>query len=81
MEPVLHRKRIIHVCLAIVFILAHQPFAHGADEDTLPWKISADRITHQQEPEKIIAEGSVILQQYEEDTPTGLAIEADRIQY
>jgi LPS-assembly protein len=81
LEPVLHRKRIIHVCLAIVFILAHQPFAHGADEDTLPWKISADRITHQQEPEKIIAEGSVILQQYEEDTPTGLAIEADRIQY
>ena len=81
LKPVLHCKRIIHVCLALVFILACRPFAHGAEEDTLPWRILADQITHQQEPEKIIAEGSVILQQYKEDTPTGLEIKADSIQY
>jgi len=81
LKPVLHCKRIIHVCLALVFILGCRPFAHGAEEDTLPWRILADQITHQQEPEKIIAEGSVILQQYKEDTPTGLEIKADSIQY
>jgi LPS-assembly protein len=81
LKPVLHRKRIIDVCLVTVFILALLPFAHGAEEDSLPWKISADQITHQREPEKIIAEGKVLLQQYKEDTPTGLELEADRIQY
>jgi LPS-assembly protein len=81
LKPVLHRKRVIAVCLATVCILAHLSSAHGADEDSLPWKISADQITHQQEPEKIIAEGTVILQQYKEDTPSGLEIKADRIEY
>jgi len=81
LKPVLHCKRILHVCLAAVFILAPLSFAHGADEDPLPWKISADQITHQQEPEKIIAEGRVVLQQYKEDAPTGLEITADRIEY
>ncbi len=81
LKPVLQPKKIIHVCLVTVFILVHLPFAHGADEDPLPWKIYADQITHQQEPENILAEGRVILQQYKEDTPTGLEIEADRIQY
>ena len=69
------------VCLVTLFILALLPFAHGAEEDSLPWKISADQITHQREPEKIIAEGKVLLQQYKENTPTGLEIEADTIQY
>jgi LPS-assembly protein len=81
LKPVLHRKRILHVCLAAVFTLAHLSFARGADENSLPWKISADRITHQQKPEKIIAEGRVILQQMKEETPTGLEIKADRIEY
>ena len=81
LKPFLQRKRIIHVCLVTVFILVHLPFAHGTEEDSLPWEISADQITHQQEPEKIIAEGRVFLQQFKEDTPTGLEIEADRIQY
>ena len=82
LKPVLLCCRPIHVCLTAVFILMHLPFvAHGAEEESLPWKISADRITHQQKPEQIIAEGTVILQQYKEDTPTGVEIEADRIQY
>lgn len=81
LKPVLLRKRIIHVGLAIVFILAYLPFAHGAEEESLPWKISADKITHQQKPEKIIAEGEVNLQQYKEGTPTGVEIAADVIQY
>jgi LPS-assembly protein len=75
------KKMNICFCLAAVFILVHLPLAHGAEEDSLPWKISADQITHQQEPEKIIAEGRVILQQFEDDAPTGRQIEADRIQY
>ena len=81
LEPVLLRRRITHVGLAIMFILAPLPFAHSADKGSLPWEISADTITHQQEPEKIIAEGEVILQQYKEDAPTGFKITADRIQY
>ena len=81
LKPLRQRFRLIHLCLITVFILAHLHLAHGADEDSLPWKISADQITHQQKPEKIIAEGKVILQQYRADTPTGLAIEADMIQY
>jgi LPS-assembly protein len=81
LKPVLHHFWIIQAALVIIFILAHQPFAYGANEDTLPWKISADQITHQQEPEKITAEGRVILQQYKQDTPTGVEVEADRIQY
>jgi len=71
----------IIVCLAAAFILAFHVFALGADESPLPWSISADRITHQQEPEKIIAEGAVILQQYKDNSPTGLEIRADRLQY
>ncbi len=82
LRPALQRMKIILTCLAAVFILVHLTFvAHGADGDSLPWEISADRITHQQEPEQIIAEGNVILQQYKENMPTGVAIEADRILY
>ena len=62
-------------------MLASLPFAYGADEAPLPWKITADRIIHEQEPEKVIAEGNVFLQQYKDDSPSGLEIEADRIQY
>ena len=47
LKPALKSIKIIHVCLVTVFILAHLPFAHGADEDSLPWKITADQITHQ----------------------------------
>lgn len=67
--------------LAAIFILAFQPGVAAGAEDFLPWQISADQITHQQNPEKIIAEGGVILQQYRDETPTGLKIEANRIQY
>ena len=81
MKPVLNLKRILQVCLSAVFILAHLSFAHGAEENSLPWEISADQITHQQKPEKITAEGKVVLKQFREDTPTGLEIKADRIDY
>jgi len=77
----LQLKRLIYACTVTALLLAFVPSTHGEDEKSLPWKISADRITHQQKPEKIIAEGKVLLQQYEGDIPTGLVIEADRIQY
>ena len=82
MKPAVQRIKIIPICLTAVFILLHPPVvATGADADSLPWAISADRITHQQEPEQITAEGDVILQQYKQDVPTGIEIEADRILY
>ena len=81
LRPALQSKWIIHICLVTFFILAFQAVVLGAEEDSLPWEITADHITHQQEPEKIIAEGNVHLQQFKEDTPTGLEIKADRIQY
>jgi LPS-assembly protein len=80
LRTVLHLKRIIYICTAAA-LLAPLTFAYGEDEAPLPWEITADRITHQQKPEKIIAEGSVFLQQYKEGVPSGMRIEADRIQY
>jgi lipopolysaccharide assembly outer membrane protein LptD (OstA) len=62
-------------------LLASIAFSFGAEDAQLPWEISADRITRQQTPEVIIAEDNVLLQQYKNDSPTGLAIEADRIEY
>jgi len=82
LRPALQRMKIILTCLPAVFIMVFLPFvAHCADGDSLPWEISADRITHQQKPEQILAEGNVILQQYKENVPTGVEIEADRILY
>jgi LPS-assembly protein len=80
LRTVLQLKKIIHI-FAIVALLAPLALAHGADEDPLPWEVTADQITHEQEPEKIIAEGKVFLQQYKGDSPTGLKIEADRALY
>ncbi len=81
LNSALQLKKILQICLGAAFILAHTPCSHGAEDGPLPWEIFADRITHEQKPERIIAEGSVILQQFREDAPTGLQIEADRIQY
>ena len=80
-RTVLQLKRIIHICTVAAIMLAYQTFAYGADEAPLPWEITADRITYQQKPEKIIAEGDVFLQQYKGSSSSGLEIEADRIQY
>ena len=80
LRNVLQLKKIIHV-FAIAALLAPMTFAYGADEAPLPWEITADSITHEQEPEKVIAEGNVLLQQFLGESPGGLKIEADRIQY
>lgn len=81
-KPVLSGSRSINICLAALVIpmLLSSP-AFGAEEDRMPWQVSADRIIHQQNPDKLIAEGSVILQQYRDGEPTGLEIEADTILY
>jgi len=82
LKPVLPGARHIQVFLITVVIFLYVPFdALGAETDSLPWKISADQITHRQEPEQIIAEGEVILQQFQENEPTGIEIKADRILY
>ena len=86
LRTVLQLKRIIHI-FTVAALLASLTLAYGADEAPLPWKITADRITHEQKPEKIIAEGNVFLQQYEgeipdkDEIPSVLEIKADRIQY
>ena len=80
LRTVLQLKRTIHIFTAAA-LLASLTFAYGADEAPLPWKISADRIIHEQDPEKIMAEGNVFLQQYKGEIPSGLEIEADRILY
>lgn len=81
MKPVLPNNKILLAYLVAFIILAYHSSIYGADENSLPWRISADQITHQREPQKFIAEGKVILQQYRGDTPTGLEIDADRILY
>ncbi|MFC1826485.1 hypothetical protein ACFLZQ_00945, partial [Thermodesulfobacteriota bacterium] len=81
LRTVLQLKRIIHIFTVAAALLASLTIAYGADETRLPWEITADSITHEQDPEKIIAEGNVFLQQQKGDIPSGLEIEADRIQY
>jgi LPS-assembly protein len=81
MRPFLQRKRLIYIFIITALLAAYVSFVYGADENSLPWKISADSIILQQKPTKITAEGEVLLQQYKGETPTGFAIEADRIQY
>jgi LPS-assembly protein len=81
LTPFLQGKRLIYPLLVTALLMTFVPPAHGGDEKSLPWEISADHITHLQEPGEIIAEGEVFLRQYAGDTPTGLTIEADRIQY
>ena len=81
LKTILQLKRIIITCTVTAIMLVSLTLSYGADEAPLPWKITADRITHEQEPEKVIAEGNVFLQQYKNDLLTGLEIEADRIRY
>jgi LPS-assembly protein len=71
-------------CAAAVFYFVFPHPATAQDLGSVPWKISADRLTHTSKPEKIIAEGNVILQQNggSEAPPQGsLQIKADRIEY
>ena len=80
LRTVLLLKRTIHICTTVA-LLASFALAYGAEDTPLPWEISADRLTRQQDPEKIIAEDNVLLQQYKDGSPTGLAIKADRVEY
>ena len=67
--------------LAAFFVFTPLSPVHGGDEESLPWEITADRMTRQKEPEQITAEGNVVLKQYQEGSPTGLAVEAETVQY
>ena len=80
-SPLLQRKKLKYASIVPALLLAFLSTVYGANENYLPWEISADRITHEQKPEKIIADGEVRLKQYKGNIPTGLAIEADRILY
>src|SRR5210317_1821586 len=80
LRTILQLKKIIHI-FTIALLLLPLASAHGADEAPLPWEVTADQIIHHQEPEKIIAEGNVFLEQYQGDSPSGFKIEADRILY
>jgi LPS-assembly protein len=79
LRTVLQLKRTILYTAAV--LLTPTIFAYGADDPLLPWEVSADHIVQQQNPEKILAEGNVFLRQFKDDSPTGLEIKADRIQY
>ncbi len=80
LRTALQLKRTIIICTVTALLVSLTP-SYGAGEDQLPWEITADRITHEQDPEKVIAEGNVFLQQYKDDSPTGLEIKADKIRY
>jgi LPS-assembly protein len=67
--------------LAAFFVFTPLSPVHSGDEESLPWEITADRLTRQKKPEQITAEGNVVLKQYQEGSPTGLAVEAETVQY
>jgi len=81
LRTVLHRAYPLFICLTLAVTLVVPTLASGNGDTSLPWRITADKLVHQQAPEKIQAEGNVLLQQYKGDVPTGLKIEADTIQY
>ena len=45
------------------------------------WELSADRLTHEQEKDRIEASGNVILKELGKEHPHGVEINADRINY
>jgi len=60
-------------------VLKLQP-AGAVDYLASPWQISADRLTHLRTPEKVVAEGSVLLERKLAPGPP-MTIEADWLQY
>ncbi len=66
-----------------IILLFPQPFFVFAAEEqpaTL-WEITADEITHEKKTDSIIAKGSVVIKQHEEQTPDSMVIQADWIKY
>lgn len=54
----------------------------GAEEVApTPWQISADRLTHNREPQEVVAEGNVLLERPQSVQGQQMEIQADRIRY
>ncbi len=69
----------------VPFFLATPAWALGPDRQsldllTVPWQISADRITHYKDPDRVVAEGHVVLTHNQPGT-LPLTIEGDWVQY
>jgi LPS-assembly protein len=81
LQPLSIPARILSICL-IGVISGSLSSASANDElQSTPWKLSADRLTHQQEPQKVVAEGEVVLEQVRQDTTSPVTLKADRIEY
>jgi len=65
---------------ALLFIFPlHTPAADRLS--ATPWEIAADRISYQQEPKGVVAEGNVFVKQQEPAAAEKLIIRADRLYY
>ena len=46
-----------------------------------PWEITADRITRQSNPQRIVGEGNVVLERVEQEGISGMLLKADWVEY
>jgi len=53
----------------------------AGDANSLPWEITADRITRQLNPQIVIGEGNVVMQRIEGEGGSGLVLKADWVEY
>lgn len=77
----IQKNTVVAICAAAVFFFLP---AQAQELDSTPWEISADRLSHTRTPEKIVAEGNVVLQQDTSNAAAAkdsLRIRADRIEY
>ena len=63
------------------FLLIGASPSSAVDAGSLPWEITADRMTRQQNPQVVIGEGNVVMKRVEEGEGSGLVLKADWIEY
>ena len=66
---------------SVLCLLIGSTLSLAADASSLPWEITADRITRQLKPQIVIGEGSVVMKRVEGEGGSGLVIKADWVEY
>lgn len=67
--PHLQGLKLVSILSATLFFLFLSSLCHGETAATSEWNISAEKITRLQDPERIIAEGNIILEKKEKVQP------------
>jgi LPS-assembly protein len=74
-------KRCFCLLFFILCLLIGGSFSFAGDANSLPWEITADRMTRQLNPQIVIGEGNVVMQRIEGEEGRGLVLKADWVEY